>query len=423
MDPESKGGTLMDPLILDERDNLQGQPGLHALIVGTSAYPHLPKGTGKPALDSLGMSQLTSPARTGYEICDWLMRRKDRLPVPLATIRMLLAPSPTELRIEPKLSGMILPCTWSRFEHVAKEWRNDAGSNRGNMTFFYFAGHGVQRIRAGRPGVQPGEHVLLLEDFGDGIGTLLAKAVNSTELIAGMAPSNKYPDIARTQLYFLDSCRITPKKFREYEDMPTGAFWDIYERLEIDDRVNPIFYTAVPGRTSFGLKGDQTIFSKALLQCLNGGAGMALDDDHQDQERWGISIDSLNATLQYHIDQINKKMPGARQEFKVDGLGTGSHLIIHRLDAPPLIDIVLEVDPEKACSVIRVRVLNDQDDPIRELPVPLQPHPYKVSLPAGLYRVSAKIDPITPPYVTPKPKTYQVKPPQVPLWRVKVTSQ
>src|SRR5437588_42841 len=36
-------------LIFDRRNELQGGPGLHALIAGVSSYPHLPGGTGTPA--------------------------------------------------------------------------------------------------------------------------------------------------------------------------------------------------------------------------------------------------------------------------------------------------------------------------------------------------------------------------------------
>lgn len=42
-------------LIFDKRNELQGQPGLHALIAGVSSYPHLLGGTGIPAPESLAL--------------------------------------------------------------------------------------------------------------------------------------------------------------------------------------------------------------------------------------------------------------------------------------------------------------------------------------------------------------------------------
>lgn len=102
-------------LIFDERANLQGQPGLHTLIVGISAYRYLPKENEPVTSKSFGMRQLSSAALTAYKIYLWLMERQKYFPVPLATCRLLLSPSSSETAIEPNLSGLISPCTLTRF--------------------------------------------------------------------------------------------------------------------------------------------------------------------------------------------------------------------------------------------------------------------------------------------------------------------
>ena len=48
-----------------------GMAGVHALIIGISAYPHLEDGTA-PAPDTYGLGQLLSSARTAARVFNWL---------------------------------------------------------------------------------------------------------------------------------------------------------------------------------------------------------------------------------------------------------------------------------------------------------------------------------------------------------------
>lgn len=373
-------------LIFDRRNNMQGQPGLHALVVGVSAYPHLLEGSGRLARDHFGLQQLSSAALTAYKIYCWLLKRQNDLSMPLATCRLLLSPSPAEVEVEPELRGLVDHCTLANFLTAAKEWRTDASSHKENITFFYFAGHGLER--------KTGDQVLLMEDFSDGIGGTLRNAVESSNLSNGMAPFSTQRNISRTQLYFVDACRVHPKVFEKYEWMSTSIVWDV-ESSVFDDRQAPIFYAAVPGSKAFGLKGDQTIFSKALLQCLDSDAVDLKSEDGEEQ--WCVSIHSLNTALGNSIRELNQTI-GAEQNFITNGLRTD--VIIRRLDQPPLINFVLEVEPRDALQVTKVEIkdmdgdlLNDATGNPIELSVPLSPHPYECTLPGGYYRISAKIVP------------------------------
>ncbi|HSV46369.1 MAG TPA: hypothetical protein VLJ58_11320, partial [Ramlibacter sp.] len=48
-----------------------GMPGVYAVIVGVSAYPHL-KGGHKPAPETHGLEQLVSSASTAAALFTWL---------------------------------------------------------------------------------------------------------------------------------------------------------------------------------------------------------------------------------------------------------------------------------------------------------------------------------------------------------------
>src|SRR2546430_1852103 len=244
-------------VIFDERNNLGSRPGLHALIVGVSAYLHLPGGTGTPAPESFGMAQLPSSASSAYKVYRWLVERQKYLPVPLATCRLLLSPSPIEAEVEPLLGDQLAPCTLDQFLVAAKQWRDDASTHRDNVTFFYFAGYNLQKSE--------NEEVLLLENFGDGIGGILRNTVSVNNLFNGMMRHHLRPQMARTQLYFIDVCRALPAQNKQqFERMnPTDVF-DV-EVTELDNRAASIFYAAIPSDQVDPSQSGLTLFSKPLL--------------------------------------------------------------------------------------------------------------------------------------------------------------
>src|SRR5271166_2447434 len=96
--------SVADPVV-DRRASLAGTAAMHAFIVGVSAYPELPPG-GQPQTEhSHGLEQLSSTALAAYRVYEWLVDPGTKLPVPLATVRLLLCPSAEEIAAEPKLSA------------------------------------------------------------------------------------------------------------------------------------------------------------------------------------------------------------------------------------------------------------------------------------------------------------------------------
>ncbi|MFL6275322.1 MAG: caspase family protein [Blastocatellia bacterium] len=400
---------MIEPII-DNREQREGKPGLHALIVGVSAYTHLPDEDDRKGSPVLGMRQLSSSALAAYEIYQWLSQWQARLEVPLATCRLLLSPSPAELQARPELQGLAERATLNNFQAAVQEWRADALSSKKNMTLLYFAGHGVQRIR--------GDHVLLLEEFDDTKNPLLQYAITTTALMDGMAPVDGQADIARTQLYFIDACRIKPEVFAKYEDLQTAPLWDI-QKSNIDDRVVATFYTSIPGREAYGIKGQQTLFSKALIDCLSGGAGDENNCiDEEGQPQWCITINSINSALEHFMRQVNQEIGTLHtQMFRSSGLGP--NVVIHRLNNPPEVEVQLFVVPSAALECADIEILDDSDAHALDLTKPVCPHPFKTRLPAGTYRVAAKIDPPQETYKDYKPRHIYIRPPQA-RWVIKV---
>jgi hypothetical protein len=372
-------------LVIDNRPALQGKPGFHAFIVGVSAYTNLPAPEQPANPASFGMRQLSATALSAYKVYQWLLKCQANLPMPLATCRLLLSPTPAEFQKEPGLQGLGTSCVLNHFLKDAKEWREDVSAQAENIAFFYFAGHGIQRSKT--------DQVLLLEDFNDGIGGVLRNSVDVHSLRNGMAPSPKRPNIGRTQFYFIDACRNLPFQITDFEKLDATAVFDV-ELSGFDDRRAPIFHAAIPDGKGFAVPLEQTLFSKVLLECLEGSAAESPETDGE--IRWHVSYKSLSEVLHDQLEALSKGF-GVEQPSVADGFGKDA--IICYLDSAPEVPTVFEVEPSDASTQTHVRILDDDGMPVRELPLPLSPHPYSEKLPAGFYQFVVTIEPPTSPYI------------------------
>lgn len=366
---------MVDP-VFDVRAKHAGEPGVHALIIGISNYSNLPAAneerTKQQEQYGLGLSRLTSAATTGFLIYQWLLESRDKLPVPLTTCRLLLAPVDAELESVEGLGAVASDASLDAVLAAATGWQCDVGAHQGGLSFFYFAGHGLQRKR--------GDHVLVLQDVGQSFGARLQKAIDSFSLVQGMAPSKEYPEIARRQLYFFDACRMRPAQAFKYEDERCTAVFNV-PTIERDDRAAPEYYTALPGTSAFALPGEQTVFSKALLQCLRGGIG------EKRERRWCVTLHSLNKGLQHNLAKILEKKP-EEQMFRLDGLT--ENLLVCWLAEPPEVELEVEIVPESAAADAKL-TLSDLKNPARTFGPPLNPHPYVTHVKAGSYQVTLQV--------------------------------
>jgi len=386
-------------LLHDAKAAIGANPGVHAFIIGVSQYPFLGGGP-QAAADPWGMDQLTSAASTAHKVLEWL--KIARLTAPLATCRVLLSPSPGEAH----LAGIADPATTDNVFAEAHAWRADAASHPDNVTFFYFAGHGVQRSKE--------DAVLCLQDFREPPPTApaLRRAIDVATLCGGMSPSSTQPNIARTQFYFIDACREQPGQLAKFDEPKTTALWDM-ESDGQDDRSAPIFFASVSNHTAGAIPGVQTLFSRVLIAGLEGNAADSLGDDDAGNPEWGVTVESLNKALQSGVDELNRDL-GGDQRYTVGGLLKPARLCL--LDKPPVVDVTLTVDPEAASLVSRVMITGDNQAPLVFNPPFV--HPVENKLSAGLYRVDVVCAPPAPPF-TDQHRNKEARAPRA-SWKVKV---
>ena len=381
-------------LVLDNRAELKGKPGLHAFLAGVSHYRHLPGGSGVPGTQTYDLHQLSAAATSAFRFYKWLQSRSEHLAAPLATVRLLLSPAAGEDEIDETVD----PCTWSNFIEETIRWRDDASVSDDDVTLFYFAGHGIIRNK--------GDSMLLCDDFAQPYRGLLPNVVAFPNIFAGMAPpADKTLRRARKQFYFIDACREFPKKFENLERPDIGGIFGS-ELNGTDDRIAPVFQAAISGSKAYASAIDQTLFSTALLECLNGLAGEAAPENDDGHISWQVTTFRLSKVLDLRMEDLNKLY---RTDQRCELVGMPKDIPIHYLDGPPRVEGILKVIPEDAKPLINVDVLDLKQTTVWQ-PSSENLYPYRGSLPAGSYFVKSTIrEPPKPPYVNrtsdPKPVT------------------
>jgi Caspase domain len=367
-------------MLLDRRDERHRKPGLHAFLVGVSNYPFLPEKEYELEKHHYGLMRLSATSLAVFNIAQWLLENKDRLAVPLTTCRLLLSPTITERERINKIRRIdFASATLETFKDYASEWRQDAFLNRDNVMLFYFAGHGAQP--------EDRDHLMLLQNFGNEKRTIFCDAVDTLNLINGMGPEDG-ENIAQHQIYFIDACRTRHKDFATAKKTATSV-WDTDTYLA--PRVAPIFFATRPGRKAHEIPDQETIFSRALIDCLNGNAAVQLPND----TRWCITLNSLQVHLRRQIDELNRQY-NAEQDFTIDNGGTD--LVVLDLQEPPSAEVGIELRPVEGGRFADIFVRHNGQECVWRIRRPISVPTSKV-LPAGRYLVEALVEPPAQPYV------------------------
>jgi hypothetical protein len=338
-------------LVHDQRKALQSSPAVHALLVGVGAYSKV---------GSLALMDIPDARQSARAVAEWL--ETNQLSVPLGTCRVLTSGNESSSS-----------ATVNQFLEMAAEWHEDACSNRDNIALFFFSGHGFQRSFT--------EDLMLFEDFG-GVGPALRGAVSVDNLFRGMAPRPGATEIARTQLFFIDTSRAPANSERLSLSNPTMVF-DEYSAGP-DDRSAVIFYSTQPGEHSYVVSSYKTsIFTTALLRCLDGQAAVPLEGTSQG--RWGVTVASLIQGLAESMKRLGQSAGLTQSQVPVLGGLVRDH-VIRYLDTIPEVDVTVRIANPASKSEVRIE---DAEGQIVYTGTADREGVFNVSLPSGLYRIRA----------------------------------
>lgn len=341
-------------LLLDQRTDPEvvASGGLHVLVVGVSDYTHLPGRDDVTDPTTFRLTKLESPAKAAFDFYRWIETHQPRLPRKIGSLRVLLSPSALELQKCPEMTSVgAAAATFQQFDDAASAWRGDASAHRDGMAWLYFAGHGLRRTLT--------DGLLLLADFADpSKQNLFRHCAELEDIFYGMAPAAPDDDVARTQVFFIDTCNFRPPSLGNFGNPVGTKVFQAPMAAVADDRIAPVFSAARPGASAYGQPGEGSFLSRALLRCLEGAA--AESDDGS--TAWRVSTSSLSKRLQQDfVWLVGRQVP---QGVTVGGYAADAPLC--SLPSAPEVEFGVRFEPQVAREVAAVHLGGEQVGP----PVP-----------------------------------------------------
>lgn len=241
-----------------------GIPGLYAVIVGVSNYPHL-KGGSAEAKETFDLGQLEVSARTAAAVFDWLRSDYQHADLPVVWCYLLLSPSEAEKSFlqNEEVTHYENP-TDSHLRRAIQLWCSylpeqsvPAGKSR---TLFFFSGHGVQSNWD--PLLLPSDYL-----FPPNLTPVLENCVSAKEMMEWMKTHSVGEHLA-----LFDACRneFSPLATkgstanRVFPKNPPGP----------SPRVVASLSATAPNSIAYQTSGDDyTFFGRALIEGLDGAGG------------------------------------------------------------------------------------------------------------------------------------------------------
>lgn len=289
-----------------------GTPGLFAVVIGVSDYPHLDGGRGKRAADTFDLGQLSVSALTAQRFFDWLARRYALPGCPLAEAWCLLAPTAAELAHEAALALNPLAPTLDHCEQSLFAWQAalkalPLGAARDSRALFFFSGHGLE--------VHQGQQILLPCDYLNPAAPGVNRALSTQNLVRGLA------DLAvPTQLYFIDACRNDNQRLRDQRLEGRLIFDEQVAARSNPDVIAPILYATASGQQAFQQPEPQrglSLYGQALLDGLVGTPDIEL---RANGDAWAVDLYPLQAFVKSRIVRsLQEARETLRQPLKLGG--------------------------------------------------------------------------------------------------------
>jgi hypothetical protein len=319
-----------------------------------------------PSIASL--PELNCAATAALKFAQWL-RDRYRSTAPIGTVQLLVSPSQFEAQTSPELA-VLQKSNRQNVDAAIQEWKRRCREDERNIAILYMAGHGIEYSRE--------RSYVLLEDFGSH-PALLQDAVDVNVIRAGMLEDG----IAQTQLYFVDACRTDIEALQKVGQLGYGIMLPGANAIA-DRRCCPVFFSAAPGTSAFGTTGEGTIFSQALIECLD---SLAARPPITSEGEWHVTTTSLEESLGSRVHEIAAKA-GELQTVVVGG--QRQCVQVHSFATPPIVPVSIRLVPDEAQELARAKFSDRLGNCVMQRN-PFQPNPIAWNAPAGLYSVDVVI--------------------------------
>lgn len=348
-------------------------PGTHVFVVGVGKYPHLKDGTGLRTPKPMGMGQLSSPPVSAMKMLEWVDSTLYNPEAPLKSIEVLISDNKAATFTDSAgISAAIGEATFDNFEASALAWFNRLDTDVNNVGVFYFCGHGL----------------------GDGINTSLLMSDYGSAPVPNRHALN-FPAFrmalggckAEKQVFFLDTCRVVNAAalLNPYDMGQPGLVGNV---MRVFPGANPVIYAVRMGEQAFGLPGQVSYFTEALLEGLS-----RFGVFNRKGTTWAVQPQHLQMAMAALLDDFT-----GRPQCPADGIsGTGFQL--HVLKQAP--EVILRVSLTKSAANPTAQIVCkfNGTDHAR----PNHDHPWRTFLGVGQCSVEARFPAGSPHSCTPVP--------------------
>lgn len=237
------------------------EQGVHALIAGISAYPHLAKGTDPAPEVPSAFGQLAVSAKTAARLFDWLNQSGRLGGAPVSSCRLLLSPVDEEIaEVDQLTSGHYGDPTFKVFKESMEAWADDlfnAGASNEAVAFLAVSGHGFE---------WKGSPAFLTKDI------LKPNSRNRTNAAIAL---NELPDALRTfgikrGYCLIDACRNAPNFAKRLDIKGTTILEPVDSGFKRPEVLLMQFSTEANAFSYQIPTAPATVFGEAVLEALDG---------------------------------------------------------------------------------------------------------------------------------------------------------
>ncbi|MBO0132275.1 caspase family protein [Agrobacterium burrii] len=324
-------------------DGVKDAPRTHVLIIGVGHYSHGDDGE-QPTVVGSGLGQLTSPPKSALAVAEWFIEEFQNPDHPLGTVTMLLSDEKP-----PVLNGPELPAaTWANVRLALSDWHDAFQTHSGNMTVFYFCGHGVSLGQ---------KAALLLSDFGNE-DNAYEPAIDIDALRGTMR--NAQPG---KQVFLVDCCRTTADALYRNETNIGGRTLSIQPNVKQPGALVRQFllFPSIDGQQAFGLPNEVSVFTSCFLDAVR-FAGF----DNETGQWVSTTALILNAidrlvTCRLPADMLSRTVPTAMNSVSFE---------FNHIDEPQTARSVVTIDPAVPwpTGVFTASCINNADLAQQQLP-------------------------------------------------------
>lgn len=329
---------------------------MHVVCVGVSRYRHLSGGDRRTDYETFGLAQLSSAAIAAYNVASWFRKSYHNPAIPLGSIRLLLSPSSQEEQIVLQTARHVPNADKAAVATALFDWRRDLSRHPGSMGFCYLAGHGMLVDRE--------SPVVLLNDFA-ATPRVFDNAVNVGALRLAMTSA-----AAGVQIFVADACQIPGNPT---VDRGSGYLLDDAGAVEHRE-VARIIYASSPRGLAYGVTGQGSLLSRALIDCLDGRGSQKRGDG------WWVTTHLLESRVTQDLRMMAAQSDVCQRPILA---GHSGDVLIHRLPTPPQVLVRVGVLPDEWRSQITGNLFDCNGRGLRENLV----FPYQGSHEAGLYKM------------------------------------